>query len=140
MPDKGKWNIPAGKLDYGENPIDGVKREVFEESGLKFTPKAILGLHSIHRKDVPAKNSSTHVLRIIFTGEFSGELTNEHGEMLDGELEIAEFAWLSLEEILAIDDSLMRYHDLKDYIRDFLANKTYPLELITHLVQPPVAK
>ena len=30
LPDKGKWNIPAGKLDYGENPIDAVKREVFE--------------------------------------------------------------------------------------------------------------
>jgi len=33
-PDKGKWNIPAGKLDLGEDPFQAVAREVFEESGL----------------------------------------------------------------------------------------------------------
>jgi ADP-ribose pyrophosphatase YjhB (NUDIX family) len=65
LPDKGKWNIPAGKLDYGESPVDAVSREVFEESGLKFKPTAILGLHSIHRKDVPNDTGTTHVLRIV---------------------------------------------------------------------------
>jgi phosphatase NudJ len=136
LPDRGKWNIPAGKLDYGENPIDAVKREVFEEAGLKFTPKAILGLHSIHRKDVPGENSSTHVIRVVFTGDFSGELSSVHGEVIDGEPEISEFAWFTPEQILKMDKSLIRYHDIKDYVRDYLQNKSYPLELITHLVQP----
>ena len=138
LPDKGKWNIPAGKLDYGENPVDGVKREVYEEAGLKFTPKRILGLHSIHRKDVPAKNSSTHVLRIVFTGDFIGKPSSIHGEVLNGEPEISEFKWFTPEEIMGMDKSLIRYHDIKDYVRDFLNNKTYPLELITHIVQLPI--
>jgi hypothetical protein len=34
-----------------------------------------------------------------------------------------------------MNTSLIRYHDLKDYVRDYLADKSFPLELITHLVQ-----
>ena len=134
-PDKGKWNIPAGKLDYGEDPIKAVSREVFEESGLKFKPKSILGLHSIHRKDVVNETGITHVLRIVFIGEASGDVSIENGEVVDNELEIADFKWCSPKEILDMDLSHIRYHDLKDYVSEYMANKSYPLELITHLVQ-----
>jgi len=135
LPDAGKWNIPAGKLDYGENPLEAVKREVFEEAGLTFEPQSILGLHSIHRKDVPAPIGTTHALRIVFTGDATGEPTNTNGEVEDGKPEIAQFAWLTPDEVLAMDDKTIRYHDLKDYMRDYLAGTTYPLALITHLVQ-----
>lgn len=30
----GGYDFPGGGLDRGENPIDGVKREIFEETGL----------------------------------------------------------------------------------------------------------
>jgi ADP-ribose pyrophosphatase YjhB (NUDIX family) len=135
MPDKGKWNIPAGKLDYGENPIEAVTREVFEESGLKFKPTSILSLHSIHRKDVPGKNNTTHVLRIVFLGESSGEVSLQHGESKKSKSEIADYKWLSPEEILNMSSSLIRYHDLKNYVRDYTADKSYPLALITHIIQ-----
>jgi 8-oxo-dGTP pyrophosphatase MutT (NUDIX family) len=135
LPDKGKWNIPAGKLDYGENPLEAVGREVLEETGLRFKPKAILGLHSIHRKDVPNELGTTHVLRIVFTGSFEGKLTNQRGEVENGEPEISEYKWLDPKDILGMSNSLIRYHDLKDYIDEFLSDKSYPLELITHLVQ-----
>lgn len=134
-PDKGKWNIPAGKLDYGENPTQAVKREVYEEAGLEFEPKAILGLHSVHRKDVPEPVGTTHVLRVIYIGEISGEVNNKNGEVENGEPEIEEFSWLSPEEILSMDDSLIRYHDLKDYVLDYQASKSYPLDLIKHITQ-----
>lgn len=31
----GKWDIPGGRIKLGENPIDGVRRETREETGLE---------------------------------------------------------------------------------------------------------
>lgn len=139
VPDKGKWNLPAGKLDYGENPSEAVVREVFEETGLQFKPTAILGLHSVHRKDVDKHEANdtgtTHVLRIVYIGDFKGELTNKHGETEDNELEIADYQWLTPDDILGMDESAIRYHDLKDYVRDYLADKRYPQDILKHIVQ-----
>ena len=33
-PEKGKWSIPAGYVDYGEDPCETAAREVLEETGL----------------------------------------------------------------------------------------------------------
>lgn len=30
----GAWGVPAGKLEPGENPVKGAKRELFEETGI----------------------------------------------------------------------------------------------------------
>jgi 8-oxo-dGTP diphosphatase len=35
--DNGKWEMLGGGLDHGEDPIAGLKREIFEETGLKVT-------------------------------------------------------------------------------------------------------
>lgn len=34
-PERGKWSIPAGFLDHGEDPKETAVREVHEETGLK---------------------------------------------------------------------------------------------------------
>ena len=34
-PERGKWSIPAGFLDYGEEPKATAEREVFEETNLR---------------------------------------------------------------------------------------------------------
>lgn len=35
--DNGKWELPGGGLDHGEGPIQGLKREIQEETGLIIT-------------------------------------------------------------------------------------------------------
>lgn len=32
--DNGKWELPGGGLDWGEKPVDGVRREIQEEMGI----------------------------------------------------------------------------------------------------------
>lgn len=39
-PDKGKWDLPGGFLNEGEEPRDGLRRELLEESSLEVEPLA----------------------------------------------------------------------------------------------------
>jgi 8-oxo-dGTP pyrophosphatase MutT (NUDIX family) len=133
-PDKGKWNIPAGKLDFGESPLDAAKREAYEEAGIDFSPAYLLGFHSIYRQDVPGE---IHALRVIFGGDAKNDVSLEHGEAVDGVAEIADYKWLKPEEILSMDDTFFRYHDIKDLTRSYLDNTQYPSSLIRHITQRP---
>jgi 8-oxo-dGTP diphosphatase len=42
-PFKGRWDIPGGFLDEGEHPLDGLRRELREETGLEVEPVDFLG-------------------------------------------------------------------------------------------------
>lgn len=41
-PLKGQWSLPGGLLELGETLVEGVKREVAEETGLIVAPEAIV--------------------------------------------------------------------------------------------------
>lgn len=42
-PFKGRWDIPGGFLEEGEHPLDGLRRELHEETGLEVEPLEFLG-------------------------------------------------------------------------------------------------
>ena len=44
----GMWTLPGGGLDHGEDPADGVVREVYEESGLRVHPLRVRLVYSAH--------------------------------------------------------------------------------------------
>jgi ADP-ribose pyrophosphatase YjhB (NUDIX family) len=37
-----EWGIPAGALEYGEQPVDGILREFYEETGMKIAVESLL--------------------------------------------------------------------------------------------------
>ncbi len=41
-PLKGEWSLPGGKLELGETLLEGVTREVLEETGLTVRPGAMV--------------------------------------------------------------------------------------------------
>ena len=43
-PFKGRWDIPGGFLEEGEHPLDGLRRELREETGLEVEPLEFLGV------------------------------------------------------------------------------------------------
>ena len=65
-PEKGKWSIPAGYLDYGEEPIAHARREVFEETGLEVR---IDGLIDVFHNP-PEQGGAT--LLVLYRGEVTG--------------------------------------------------------------------
>lgn len=68
----GKWNGYGGKLENGEEPIDGILREIEEESGLKI-PKdncKELGYIDFYFNDKEEWNQKVIIYRV---DEFDGE-------------------------------------------------------------------
>ena len=90
---KGKWNMPAGKLEDNEDLIIAVKREVKEETNLNIDIKKLICIE----ENVSEKGQ---LLVLYFFGEYvSGEI------QFDNE-EISNVVWMSQEEIneLGIDN------------------------------------
>ena len=40
------WTLPGGGLEWGEDPLAGLRREFIEETGLEPRPVSLLGIHS----------------------------------------------------------------------------------------------
>src|SRR5690242_1955170 len=47
----GDWDIPGGRLELGEDPFLGLKRETKEETGLDITIQRPLDIHHFTRDD-----------------------------------------------------------------------------------------
>lgn len=54
------WEIPGGRLEVGEDPVEGMKREVREETGLEIEVQQPLEVRSFTRDD------GQHITMIIF--------------------------------------------------------------------------
>jgi len=73
----GTWDFPGGRLEPGENPFEGLKREIMEETGLQVAIKNPLRVHHFTRQDGQV------ITMIVFLCErLSGEvrLSREHTE------------------------------------------------------------
>ena len=126
--DKGKWNQPAGWIEVGESPIEAIKHEVEEETGFDFTPTNVLGILSLVRKDIASSRGIPHAIKIIFLGEIK-ETSQKHDQG-----EISEIRWFTPMEIEKMDLKTLRDLDIKKAVKDYLAGKKYPLDIITHTI------
>ena len=63
-------NNPAGHLDPGESPIEGVIRETLEETTCTFTPEGFLGVYMSRFRRTRTGEDITY-LRMAFCGSVS---------------------------------------------------------------------
>lgn len=129
-----RLNNPAGHLDPGESPLEGVVREALEETARVFTPDALLGLY-LSRFVRPHKGEDVTYLRIAYrgrVGEADPARPLDHG--------IVRTLWLTPEEIRA-ERARHRSPLVMRCIDDFLAGRRLPLDSVQadgSIYAPPV--
>lgn len=119
-----KLNNPAGHLEPGESPQQGVVREALEETARVFTPQALLGVY-LSRFVRPATGEDITYMRFAYSGTVGDELP---GRALDDG--IVRTLWLTPPEIRA---SVERHRSplLLRCIEDHLAGVRHPLAVVT---------
>lgn len=114
---KGKWNIPAGHLNFNETLIDGAKREILEETGFNVELTGISSIHNIILKD-----------QVLISVLFSTKIIDENISF--DKNEILNAKWFSYEELINMKDELRSYDWIVETINNVKNNNVVDMNLI----------
>ena len=112
-------NQPAGHLEQNETMEAAVVRETLEETGYRFTPKAVVGSYLWHNGD----NETTYY-RITYSGTVC-----EKTVIFDLDEGIIRALWMSSDEIVA-NQARLRSPVILESIQDYMGGISYPLNII----------
>jgi 8-oxo-dGTP diphosphatase len=74
IPMQGEWSLPGGVLETGETIIEGMKREIFEETGLLIEPVRFAGVYDRILRDSVGRAQYHYVLVDHVCNVVGGEL------------------------------------------------------------------
>ena len=86
--DNGHWEPPGGILELGEDIIEGLRREVAEETGLQVEPSALTGVY---------KNMARGIVALVFRCRQAGGQASTANET-------AEVHWATRKEAIDLAD------------------------------------
>jgi len=103
----GKWVLPGGHVENGEDWATANRREVEEETGLKVVAQTLMGLYSD-----PTVTVTAEVLKGGFHGQFVVvvyKVANFSGEPNPNE-EVDDWDWFNLDNL---PDPLLKSHPIR---------------------------
>jgi len=109
-------NQPAGHVEPGEGLVEAAIREVREETGLPFTPEALVGIYPLQ-----ARNGKDYC-RVCFAGTVP-----EDQEARPEDPEILGTRWLTLDEL---EQANLRSALVLRCVKDARAGQSLPLEVV----------
>jgi ADP-ribose pyrophosphatase YjhB (NUDIX family) len=93
-PFKGRWDIPGGFLEVGEHPLDGLRRELREETGLDVEPLEFLG---VWMDRYGGESTAEATLNFYWTARVAG------GEAAPAD-DVDDLRWFSRDQLPGQDD------------------------------------
>lgn len=118
-----RLNNPAGHLDPGEGPEQGVAREALEETAFTFTPTALVGVY-LSRFQRASTGEDITYLRFAYSGDLGAF---DPGRTLD--TGIVRTVWMSPDEVRASADRHRSPLVLR-CIEDHRAGQRFPLTTV----------
>lgn len=118
-----RLNNPAGHLDPGESPEQGVAREALEETAFRFQPQALVGVYLSRFLRASTGEDITY-LRFAYCGELGAF---DAGRTLD--TGIVRTLWMTPDELRASTDRHRSPLVLR-CIEDHLAGQRFPMETV----------
>ena len=96
-PYAGMWDIPGGFIDEDEHPLDALRRELLEETGLEVEPGEWLGAFMVPYGEGPGTRK---VLNLVWLARVVG------GEPQAAD-DVLELRWFSREELPPLEEVAM---------------------------------
>jgi ADP-ribose pyrophosphatase YjhB (NUDIX family) len=93
-PFKGDWDLPGGFVDEGEHPLDAVRRELREETGLEVEPLEFFG---VFMDRYGGDSTAQSTLNLLWTARVVGGEANAADD-------VDELGWFGPDELPAEDE------------------------------------
>jgi ADP-ribose pyrophosphatase YjhB (NUDIX family) len=113
-PDAGRWDLVGGFLEEGEPPLDGLRREVLEETGLEVETGAFLGVFVDTYGD---DDDAGSVLNLVWDARVVS------GEPQPAD-DVSELRWFSLDALPDRDELAFRW--VAPFLAEVAASRALP--------------